>query len=137
MGVTPEQYHEMLIRLEGNKAREGAPANAVEYEITGLHEPIIKWCRSFVPNVPYIHHRTDRKSGIAEGAPDFIIFFRGQVFLFECKAKTGKRTMEQLGWGLCAENQGFKVHVIYSMEEFHQIISSANSGAESSPTKQT
>ena len=115
----------MLTRLEGSKAREPKPHDAVEHEISGLHEPIIAWCRSFVPMVPYIHHRTDKKSGINTGAPDFVIFFEGKVFLFECKSRTGKRSTDQLAWGICAENQGFPVHVIYSMEQFHQIISSA------------
>lgn len=80
--------------------------------------------------VPYIHHRTDKKSGIGSGAPDFVLFFQGQVLLFECKSKTGKRTTDQLAWAVCAENQGFKVHVIYSMEQFHEAISSAQSNSK-------
>jgi hypothetical protein len=76
--------------------------------------------------VPFIHARTDQRSTIALGAPDFVIFYRGNALLVECKTKIGKVRPEQLGWHLAAEFQGFKVHVIRSMSQFHEIILSLN-----------
>lgn len=122
MGIPEEQYKAMLLRLEGNKRRNASPSpeDAVDLEIEGLHEPIIKWCKD--RGAAFIRARSDLPSTIAKGAPDFTIFYQGRVFLFECKSKTGKVKPEQLGWHIQAGNNGFIVHVIRSMSEFLELV---------------
>lgn len=121
MGITPEQFEAMQQRL-APKVRFPVPEDAVEDE-GGLHGEIIKWIHSQHPIPAYIHARMDRKSTINKGAPDFCIFWNGKVYLIECKTRTGKRSPDQLAWGICAELNGFKVHECRSKEEFLQIIS--------------
>lgn len=121
MGIPTEQYKAMLLRLEGNKRRNGpVPEDAVTMEIEGLHEPILAWCRQ--NQAAYIRARNDMASTIQKGAPDFTIFHQGRVFLIECKSRTGKLKPDQIGWSMLAEHNQFKVHVVRSMSEFLEIV---------------
>jgi hypothetical protein len=121
MGIPEEQYKAMLLRLEGNKRRNGPVLeDAVDLEIEGLHQPIIQWCRQH--QAAYIRARSDMASTIQRGACDFTIFHKGRVFLIECKSRTGKLRPEQIGWAMLAEHNQFKVHVVRSMSEFLEIV---------------
>ena len=122
--ITPEQYQEMLSRLDRNKLRAAdIPDDAVEDEVHDLHYPILHWCRQQIPEVPYIWSRTDKATTIGKGVPDFCLIYRGKAYLFECKSKRGTVSPEQVVWKIKAEAQQFKVHVIRSMREFLEIIS--------------
>ncbi len=119
--ITPEHFQAMVTRLERNKLRAApVPADAVEYEIEGLHEPIIKWCRD--NRAAYIRARSDVASTISRGAPDFTILYKGKVLLVECKSRTGKLKPEQLGWKMLSEMNQFQVHVVRSMSEFLELV---------------
>jgi len=125
MPISPEQYHDMVTRLEHNKLRTGdcvpsMPADAAEREIEELHYPILAWCKD--QGAAYIRARSDMASTIQRGAPDFTIFHNGRVFLIECKSRTGKLKPEQIGWAMLAEKNLFKVHVVRSMNEFLEIV---------------
>jgi hypothetical protein len=95
-------------------------------EIEDLHEPIIVWCKNQVPAVPYYHARPDKPSGIAKGCPDFALFYHGHTLLLECKTRSGKLSDDQRDWAHLAEDQGFPVHVIRSMSEFHKLVDPLN-----------
>lgn len=123
MPITPEQYREMLVRTEGNKLRHPVPGDAVEDE-GGLHDEIWTWIRAQSPLPAFIHSRMDRKSTQNKGVPDWVIFWKGKVFLIECKTKTGKRRPDQLAWALLAELNGFKVFECRSKSEFLSIVNS-------------
>lgn len=111
----------MLLRTEQNAVRNIVVVpDAVEREIP-LHGRIMQWLK--LNNVPYIHARTDRKSGINPGAPDFAFPYRGKTFWLEIKSATGKRSRDQLAWALLAEQRGATVHVIRSWEEFLSTVS--------------
>ena len=121
--ITNEQAQEMLSRLERNKTRgkpQAIPDDAVDDEI-GLHGEIMRWLKT--ERVPYLHARTDKKSGIAKGAPDFVFPYRGKTFYIEVKTRTGKRSIDQLAWAMLAEHQGVIVRECRSMTEFHNILS--------------
>ena len=120
MPITPLQFQQMQQRLSP-KIRNPVPEDAIEDE-GWLHDEIIRWIREQVPMPAYIHARMDRRSTINRGAPDFTIFLHGETILVECKTRTGKRTAEQLAWGLCAELHGFRVWEVRSMEEFLKIV---------------
>lgn len=89
-------------------------------EIELLHEPILKWCLD--NRAPFVHARSDKRSGINVGAPDFIIGWKGKVFWIECKTKTGKMENEQIGFKILLELQGLEYHVIRTMEEFYALM---------------
>lgn len=118
--ITQAEYLEMCARVK-QKDKTHAEQAATR-EIEELHHPIIKWCMDQIPAVPYVHHRTDKKSGITEGANDFFLFYKGYTICIECKAADGKLSDKQRIWIYLMEKQGFTVHVIRSMEQFFAII---------------
>lgn len=98
------------------------PADAPELEST-LRDDIDKYCRNQWPQWLIIAARTDRRSTIAEGAHDVTIFAdKGRTFCFELKSKTGKPTVEQLGWAMRMQALGHVVKVIRSMTEFLEAV---------------
>jgi len=97
------------------------PADAVEYEIPGLHAPIKADCAQ--RGWRYIYSDPTKPTTIGEGVCDFIIFAdRGRVFFIECKSKTGKLKDSQRIFICWMEKLGFKVHVITAMSEYLEII---------------
>lgn len=58
-----------------------------------LHKMFESWCTR--NNVPYIHSRTDRKSTIQVGHPDFTLLLDDHGCCIEFKAPGGKLTEEQ------------------------------------------
>ena len=109
--------HEQKLR----KPDPTAPPNAVERE-SKLHEEIMRHCDHQWPRWKYIHCRMDRESTIAVGAPDFVIALPGgRVIWIECKAKDGKRSVEQLAWATQMEMLGHTVHLVRSFEEFLEL----------------
>ena len=106
------------------KTRLPKPEDAVEEE-GDLHDDILQWIREQVPQPAYIHARMDKRSTCNKGVPDFVILFKGRVIAIECKTRTGKRTPDQLAWGLLAEFNGFKVWECRSKSEFLEIVNGA------------
>lgn len=99
-------------RLTGDNVKESA-----------LHVEIMSWCDVQWPRVMYIHSRMDRKTTIAVGAPDFILFLpHGKILCLEIKRKGKKRTPEQLAWALEMQRLGHTVHCIDSWAQFQQLI---------------
>ena len=89
----------------------------------GLHEQIMDYCNAQWPRWRYIHSRTDQKSTVAVGAPDFVLFLPGgRTVLIECKAKGGKFSNEQLAWAKELSVLGHGVHVVFSLEEFKRVV---------------
>lgn len=122
----------MVDRVKRNQGRDNQfpdeaktidKAILVERE-TDLHKRIIWWCESEFPFVPYIHARTDKRSTIAIGVPDFAIFYKSKCLLIELKSATGKLTIEQTAWIRRVNEQGFAVHVIRNFKEFLKLIKS-------------
>jgi len=123
MGIDPTTFEAMKIRLEWNrrkKNRQPLQDDAVEDEVSELHEPILKWCRE--NHVAFIYSRSDKKATINKGAPDFTICWKGKVIFIECKSKTGKFRPEQIAWRLGAESAGIPVHAVRSMGEFYETL---------------
>lgn len=120
MPISRAEY-EMMCRRHAPKLIPMSD-EGVSREIEQLHEPILKWCREQIPQVPVIHARTDIASTIANGVPDFAILYRGKCLLIEAKSKTGKLSEAQQIWSFLAERQGFKVKLIRSMTEFYELI---------------
>lgn len=139
MPITPSQFQEMVLRVERNRGQE----EKLPTEVSGsddereadLHRRIIWWCDSQFPFVPYIHARTDKRSTIAVGAPDFAVFYKLQCLLIECKSVKGKMSVEQMAWTRRANEQGFAIHVVRSFREFLNLIESTGSYERGSTNK--
>lgn len=59
-----------------------------------LHKQVESWCRR--NGVIYVHSRTDKKSTIAPGHPDFTLLRNGKGCLLELKSEHGSLTKEQI-----------------------------------------
>jgi hypothetical protein len=119
---TPEQLRDFEAHRNANQipGREVAPAEPVEAE-ADLHDEIIAHCRS--KGWAYAHNRMDKKSTAGNGVADFIIFAdSGRVFAIECKSRSGKRTVAQMGFAMQLNKLGHKCWCIKSMEEFKEIV---------------
>lgn len=113
-----------VINHEARLARKSAsnPADAPELE-SKLRQDIDKYCKAQWPQWGIIAARTDKRSTIAEGVHDLTVFANGgRVFTLELKSKTGKPSLEQVGWAKRMEMLGHKVHIIRSMSEFLEIV---------------
>ena len=97
-------------------------APAAEDELRGIHAPILAWCARQQPQPAIFHCRPDRASGVTKGAPDFVIFFRGHVYLIECKDREGKVSADQQIWHHLAELNGFPVHIVRSYQQFLDLV---------------
>jgi len=71
-----------------------AVAKAAAGEELKMHNQFEAWCR--LNNLPFIHSRTDRKSTIQAGHPDFTVFAGGRVAFIEFKTEAGKLSQEQV-----------------------------------------
>lgn len=98
------------------------PADAPDLE-SKLRDDIDQYCKNQWPHWVLIVARTDKRSTIAGGAHDITLFAdRGRVFCFELKSRTGKLTIDQIGWSKRMELLGHKVKVIRSMSEFLEAV---------------
>jgi len=97
-------------------------SNGVELEIPGLHKPIIEWCNSQIPAVPFIHARSDKPSELPPGWADFTIFYCGKIYLIECKSRTGKISNDQRICAYLLGRQGFNVAEVRTFQQFLELI---------------
>lgn len=92
----------------------------------GLQEQIQDWCNAQWPKWVCDFPRTDLKSTLPVGRHDATVWgVFPKCILVETKAKGKKRTTAQLAWAMLLEQLGWKVHVVYSMEEFLAIVSTS------------
>lgn len=86
-----------------------------------LHDEIINYCngRGWLA----LHARTDQKSTIMVGWPDFTVFTdHGIIYLIEVKRKNGKLRPSQINTKAWLERLGHPVHVVHSMDEFKAVV---------------
>jgi len=88
-----------------------------------LHDDIIVFCESQWPRWKVVFARSDKKSTLPVGTHDLTIFASaGRTFCLELKVKGNKPDKEQQVWHKELEMIEHKVHVIYSFEEFLDIV---------------
>lgn len=108
--------HEERVARTKRKAPENACLDEGE-----LHSEIMSHCKM----VGWIcfHGTWGKLSRRTPGEPDFTILANmGRVFFIECKSKSGKLSTEQLGMKMWAEKLGHKIHIVYSLEDFVNVI---------------
>jgi len=118
--------HSDWLAHEAKQAKaKPSPSDAAPRETGkgGLHEQIMDYCNAQWPRWKFIHSRTDQKSTVEVGAPDFVLFLPGgRTVLIECKAKGGKLSNEQLAWAKELSLLGHYVEVVFSLEEFKRVV---------------
>jgi VRR-NUC domain len=88
-----------------------------------LQRLIITWCASQWPRWKCIHARTDKRSTLDAGTPDFVIFGPNKkCLIIECKTLTGKISTEQGGWIAEMAMIQWPVLIVRSYEEFLEIV---------------
>lgn len=118
MGISPDQYHEMLQRLAPKVKHDFSEGVDDESQ---LQMDIEQECRrrGWIP----LRSRMDRKTARKKGEWDFTIVANGGRTIFvECKSKTGKLSPDQQAMIAHARILGHAVHVVCSMEEFLGIL---------------
>lgn len=59
-----------------------------------IHDAFEVWLRE--RKIPFVHHRMDRRSGIAKGWPDYSVFWMGRAVMIEVKTIKGRLSPDQL-----------------------------------------
>lgn len=97
-----------------------AGAAAPTYE-ADLHADIISECRK--RGWIYFHGAMNQRTARTIGEPDFTILAdQGRVLLVECKRPGGKLSTEQLGIIQWAAKLGHKIHTVWAINEFLEIV---------------
>lgn len=63
-----------------------------------------------------------KATGLMSGVSDLICINNGEVIFIECKDFKGKQSEKQKDFQKTIELQGFKYHLVRSLEEFQKII---------------
>ena len=63
-----------------------------------------------------------KATGLMSGVSDLICINNGEVIFIECKDLKGKQSEKQKDFQKTIELQGFKYHLVRSLEEFQKII---------------
>lgn len=95
--LLPENIRKCMPAEERKKTGSLTLLEVFEKEARGeelkIHAHFEDWCR--LNGIPYVHSRTDRKSTIAPGHPDFTLLHSCRGCCIEFKAKNGKLSQEQ------------------------------------------
>lgn len=122
MPISQAEYIAMLQRTQKPSRDHLFTGDGVERE-SKLHDQIIAHCNSRWPRWKYIHARMDKRSTVAVGSQDFTIFLpNGRTVCIECKKKGEKPDADQLAWHKEMEMLGHVVHVVYSEEQFFEVV---------------
>lgn len=84
-------------------------------EIEDLHVPFEKWLND--NRVPYIHFRSNQRTGLDTSHPDFTILWMGGNVSIEFKTPTGKLSEKQAARIKYLEASGNRVEVCRSVED--------------------
>lgn len=63
-----------------------------------------------------------KSMGVISGRSDMVLYFNGNAIHIELKSLKGKQSANQKSWQKTIENQGFKYVVIYSLDEFIELV---------------
>lgn len=72
-----------------------------------------------------VHSRTDKKTTQERGIADFLCVFNGVPIALEAKTGKGKLSVEQKGWLLAAELDGWVVSVVRSLADVQDALEAA------------
>jgi hypothetical protein len=64
----------------------------------------------------------DKSMGLQKGRSDMVFYYSGKAYHIELKVKPNKQTPDQKKWQLKIEKAGFKYFIVYSVDEFKDLI---------------
>lgn len=121
--ISQFQYEQMRARTQANRSRALTASELPQHEglESGLHDKILDYATS--KGWAIVHSRMDKRSTVGIGTPDFILGAdNGVTYWIEAKRKGGKPTIEQLGRILMLKTLGHKAAIVYSFEEFLEVV---------------
>lgn len=89
-------------------------------EEAALHAEIIGYCRRH--RYAYFHGSMSTKTHRTPGEPDFVVIAAGNIYLVECKTRTGKLSDDQRAIAKLCSMNGHTVHVIRHFREFLDLL---------------
>lgn len=98
-GVIPDHILKLMTKEDRNPmGKAGLTATEITQIFSAkrekeMHDIFSQWLN--LNGVPFIHARTDKKSTIAKGAPDFTLIYRGKALCIEFKMPGQKITPDQ------------------------------------------
>lgn len=117
MRMTLAEFMEAEARIKARSTPKTVHDNDEPKLEKDLHEQILRYCQNQMWLA--VTSRMDVATTTARGVPDFLLLLPGgRLLCIECKTKTSKCTVEQLGWKLWAEKLGHRWILIRSMAEF-------------------
>lgn len=119
------EFLNIQARLDAGRKKPVSGAGQAERETgrDGVQRAIMDWCDSQWPAWAYDFPRTDLKSTLPLGRHDATVWGPfPKCFLIETKAKHRKLSSDQRIWIKKLEMLGWKVHVIYSLDEFKKVV---------------
>lgn len=118
MRMSNQQYLDYLARTQPQpKSKGGCDDEAF------LHTQITEHCRA--KGWLAFHGSMAHKTFRVPGEPDYVLLLpEGKTLLVECKTRTGKLSVDQLGIQAWAEKLGHKVYVVRSYDEFIELTKS-------------
>lgn len=116
--MTPEARKSM--GKAGMLATEAADKCAAGQE-RALQKQIANWLR--LRGFPFVQSRTDKKTTVSKGVPDFICFVpMGVTVCIECKSSVGQLSPSQKSWQADMNKLGHSVYVVRSFKDFHELM---------------
>jgi hypothetical protein len=93
----------------GLPPEEAAIKKAADRAEIEEHKIFLNWCK--LTGIPRVYSRPDRRPTIAEGWPDFSVFYGGLTIFFDFKVKTKPSRDQEITIG-CLREVGFEVFEI-------------------------
>jgi len=64
----------------------------------------------------------NKSMGVIAGRSDLVLYFKGKAYHIEVKAPRGRQSQAQKEWQRIIESQDFDYFIIYSFDEFMDLI---------------
>ncbi len=84
-------------------------------EIKSIHNPFVAWLKA--EGICYLRARSDKRSTISPGWPDFSIFVAGRALFIECKDIGGKLSADQQLVHDQLRKAGMTVRIAFSLQD--------------------
>lgn len=129
MKIDSKVIPDHILRLMAPSDRPHGVAGALKEEIAMSHD--IKSERRLqadianylnLNNIAFYNPRSDKKSTVAAGLPDFALAIKGKPIAFECKTSAGKVHEHQAMVHEKMRANGWQVHIIRSLREAIKVV---------------
>ena len=64
----------------------------------------------------------NKSMGVVAGRSDLVLYYNGRAFHIEVKAPKGRQSEAQKEWQKIMEHQGFGYSIVYSLDDFIELL---------------